>query len=218
MITNPSSINASRGDNVTFTCHTDAGPNTTYLWLYNIVDVVCIQSDCSRGIFAFNASSQGKLYKMQKLEIIVKLIHYITDILNRTLAVSSYLSFTDVNAYDGGEYTCVAFNEAGIGISTSMLNFPPQIFEQPMDAVVKILNESVFLNCRAEAFPPPQYQWQKRDSETLNFVDLMGENSEIFAEEYTEYSHAGAYRCIVSNVINDVVNTAVSRVAIIHGL
>ena len=60
VITSPSNISASRGDNVTFTCQTDAGPNTTYLWLYNIVDVVCIQSNCSMGIFAFNASSQGK--------------------------------------------------------------------------------------------------------------------------------------------------------------
>ena len=57
----PESQNASKGDNVTFTCLTEAGPDTTYLWLYNISDLVCTESDCSDGIFDFTATNEGNV-------------------------------------------------------------------------------------------------------------------------------------------------------------
>ena len=59
MTTEPVSINASRGDNVTFTCETEAGPGTIYLWLYNISNLVCTQSNCSDGIHTFNPTEES---------------------------------------------------------------------------------------------------------------------------------------------------------------
>lgn len=43
----PPSLIAERGDNVTFTCFTDSGPNTTYLWFNQSSGVVCTLSNCS---------------------------------------------------------------------------------------------------------------------------------------------------------------------------
>ena len=39
----------SRGDNVNFTCTTDAGPNNIYVWLRNVSSILC--SDCDGGSF-----------------------------------------------------------------------------------------------------------------------------------------------------------------------
>ena len=50
---------ASRGDNVTLTCHTEAGPDTMYVWVYNGSNLVCTQSNCSDGVFTFNATEEG---------------------------------------------------------------------------------------------------------------------------------------------------------------
>ena len=51
----------SRGDNVTFTCQTDAGPDTIYLWFYNVSDLVCVSSDCENGVVSdLDGSGEGK--------------------------------------------------------------------------------------------------------------------------------------------------------------
>ena len=58
--TDPMSINAFHGDNVTFTCLTDAGPSNIYQWLVNATDLVCTPLNCSNGIFSFNVADEGK--------------------------------------------------------------------------------------------------------------------------------------------------------------
>ena len=45
----PINATQSRGDNVNFTCTTDAGPNNIYVWLRNISGIGC--SDCDGGSF-----------------------------------------------------------------------------------------------------------------------------------------------------------------------
>ena len=55
----PMLIIASRGDDVTLTCHTEAGPNVTYMWMYRASDFVCPEANCSNGIFAFTATEEG---------------------------------------------------------------------------------------------------------------------------------------------------------------
>ena len=92
----------------------------------------------------------------------------LTDILNATLSMTSVLTLTDVNAPDnGGEYTCVAINDAGVGLSISTLYFEPQFIEEPVDTEANSILDSVSLRCRAEAFPFPNYQWQKEYPEYL---------------------------------------------------
>lgn len=47
------------GDDVTFTCQTTAGPNNYYVWLYNVSNLLCTESNCSEEIFFFNATIEG---------------------------------------------------------------------------------------------------------------------------------------------------------------
>ena len=130
--------------------------------------------------------------------------------------MSATLNLNNVNAPDnGGEYLCAAANDAGIEISMSTLNFEPQFIEEPADTEVNTLSDSVSLRCRAEAFPFPTYQWQKRI--LGEFVDLINENGEVFVENDTQHNDAGLYRCIVNNTIDGYETTIISRIAIIYG-
>ena len=147
---------------------------------------------------------------------LILLLKLFAEIQEATLTSSSTLYLTNVNAPDnGGEYVCAAANDAGIEISMSTLNFEPQFIEEPADTEVNTLSDSVSLRCRAEAFPFPTYQWQKRI--LGEFVDLINENGEVFVDSDTQHNNAGLYRCIVNNIIDGVENAIISRIAIIYG-
>ena len=56
----PTNVTVFRGDNITFTCQTDAGPNTQIFWLYNASDILCTTINCtdtltSKSVPLFNA-------------------------------------------------------------------------------------------------------------------------------------------------------------------
>ena len=139
-----------------------------------------------------------------------------TEISNAALTTSSTLVLTNISApVNGGEYTCLTINNAGFGLSTSTLYFKPQFIEEPVDREVNSLLDSVSLRCKAEAFPFPNYQWQKRVSGA--FVDIARETNEVFVEDDAEHSDAGVYRCVVTNTINNTVYTIISREATIYG-
>ena len=54
----PNTVIASQGDNVTLSCLTEAIANT--VWMFDIKKIVCTQSNCSDGIFGFNATDESK--------------------------------------------------------------------------------------------------------------------------------------------------------------
>ena len=59
----PENLIVSRGDDDRFTCVTDAGPDTLYVWLFNASELVCEDSDCSNGsISAFNVTDEGNIH------------------------------------------------------------------------------------------------------------------------------------------------------------
>ena len=62
--TEPMMLIASKGDNITLTCQTEAGPNNTYVWIYKASNLVCTQSNCSDGIFTFNTTDEGTPYRL----------------------------------------------------------------------------------------------------------------------------------------------------------
>lgn len=137
--------------------------------------------------------------------------------MNKTVSVNEVLHLENVNAPDnGGEYTCLAVNTAGAELVNSTLNFFPQFTEQPEDVVVESINTPIILRCRAEAYPPPTYQWQKKSS-AGQFVDLPNEMGQDLEITSVDHIHAGLYRCVVSNMIYDDVYTIESRITFVHG-
>ncbi len=121
---------------------------------------------------------------------------------------------TDVPTH-GGEYTCVVYNEAGIGVSSSFVYFPPEIITDPEDAIAEAGGNAEF-SCEAEAYPDPEYQWQ-RQNEDLEFNSIANSNDTQYMVFPVSYSSAGYYRCIASIEINGTDYQEESNTAVLHG-
>jgi len=123
-----------------------------------------------------------------------------TDLDNETMQT---LTLTQINATDGGEYTCVVSNAAGSGSASTLLNVSPEIVIDPTD--VSARNGTVhMLACEAEAFPEPQYQWMRVGgmfSENVAGVDssLLVFNPVIFGDEGDYYCSATSNRVTVTS-------------------
>ena len=128
----------------------------------------------------------------------------------------SILTLVNANgSNDGGRYIFVALNDAGFEVVIRNLYFLPQFLEEPQDIVTRV-NETVTLSVVVDGYPLPNIQWQRLvDGE---FVDLIGENETILLFPSIQFSDAGVYRCIISNIINGTAEEKVSKEAILSGL
>ena len=118
--------------------------------------------------------------------------------------VGSMLTIRNVNATeDGGGYRCVVSNAAGNGSDNVTLNVRPVITVQPTETLLTSNGSSEQLVCVADAFPAPEYLWEKimdgsnteiSDSNTLNF------SSVVFGDE-------GTYQCVAMSLGEEVTST-----------
>ena len=119
--------------------------------------------------------------------------------------VGSMLTISNVNATeDGGEYRCVVSNAAGNSSDNVTLNVRPVITVQPIETLLTSNGSSEQLVCVADAFPAPEYRWEKiidgnttviSDSNTLNF------SSVVFGDE-------GTYQCVAKSLGEEVNSTS----------
>ncbi len=119
----------------------------------------------------------------------------------------------NIDASDGGEYSCLVFNEAGIGIGTSEIFVRPYFTQHPTDMAVDY-HDRVELSCEAEAFPEPIVQWQFSNTYHFENLDIFG-SSLVFMNILV--SNSGVYRCAATNVINGTEHTAFSTMATVLG-
>ena len=120
-----------------------------------------------------------------------------------------------VNASNGGEYTCIVFNDAGIGFSYSYLYIQPYFTKEPQDIELDFV-ESFTLECEAESFPYSTIQWQKQ-SNNGDFYDIRNEESITLVFEKALLSDSGVYRCVATNIINGTEYMSNSANAIVQG-
>ena len=113
------------------------------------------------------------------------------------------LTLTQINATDGGEYTCVVSNAAGSGSASTLLNVSPEIVIDPTDMSAR--NGTVrMLVCEAEAFPEPQYQWMRVSGE-----NVVGVDSSILVFDPVIFGDEGGYYCrATSNGVTVTSDTA----------
>ena len=79
---------------------------------------------------------------------------------------SGTLTLTSLTAAMGGEYICLVSNTAGNDTDSTYVFIAPYFTTQPMDIAVHI-ESSGNLSCVAEAFPYPEYQWERVDGEPI---------------------------------------------------
>ena len=142
-------------------------------------------------------------------------LHSLSDIMNATLTMNPVLNRTDITApEDGGEYICIAVNDAGVGLSTSTLYVLPEFLEEPQDIKTDD-GDVVYFTCLAESFPFPAYQWERLVNGQFEIVS--GENGTVLLFDPVSYTDAGVYRCVVTNTINNTLNTIESQNATLFG-
>ena len=183
------------GDNVTFTCSADGGPNNTFLWL---------RSD------SLNVSSSQYTNLVTQLNSPpVPVDEILSELENVTLVTGPQLDILSVNALeDGGSYTCVVINQAGGDITKVSLYVRLIVLQEPTDELSDVFGTASFMFL-AESFPPPSYQWQKYSES--GFVDVENATGESLVFSPVNYEDFGTYRCVAtatlanSNVTSDSV-------------
>ncbi len=180
-------ITVDNGGDVVFNCTADGGPNNMFAWVRS-EDIANIDTDIS----ATDSS------------IPINVSYSISLVSQFIIGDGSMLSLESVNgSFDGGNYTCLVINEAGVGREDTILYVRPVITQQPMD-VLTLQEEMVTLNCMGDSFPPPEYQWEMMNRSTGMFDVLDQETSTSLVFETIDYEQYGRYRCRVITPIIDV--------------
>ena len=116
---------------------------------------------------------------------------------NLTNETGSSLELTNITAdSNGGVYTCIVSNEAGIDEDSFTVNVSPLITLQPAPVFVDILVIAM-LECNASGFPRPTYQWFKVGGELS--ANVTGENTSQLTFIFVYYGDEGDYFCQVTS-------------------
>ena len=108
---------------------------------------------------------------------------------------NTILTIGNIDAVNGGNYTCVVSNAAGNYSATATMYVAPTIVTQPADILTR--NGTVVnFTCEAESFPNPMYQWEK-------YIETMGTFIRVGSDPVLEFSPAvfgdeGRYRCVAN--------------------
>ena len=115
-----------------------------------------------------------------------------------------------------GEYICGVVNDAGIGFNYTYIYFAPKMISNPEDSFAEVGSNAEF-SCQAEAYPDPEYQWQRRNKDLeFNSVD-PNSNDPQYMLSPVSYASAGYYRCIASIEIDEADYQAESNIAVLYG-
>ena len=121
------------------------------------------------------------------------------------------LQLTDIDATDGGEYTCVVSNAAGNDSANLTLYIRPYIVVNPQSLLLADLGDSTTFTCEALSFPPPSYGWEKvgePEEKKRGFVS-MEQNYTIGPIFFNDLE--GVYRCVAFFTLNMTDYTATSE-------
>ena len=184
-----SDSNTTNGSSVSFTCLALGGPDNVFVW---------ILTNSSIGLGSTAVSPPLNVSE-------------VVGLLQGTYAILQQSNDGDyvidsVNATeDGGTYTCVVVNVAGLDSDEIQLLVQPIITRQPED-VLTLNGENVSLSCEADSYPPPNYSWflQTPEQDILVVESAPrvtldnGGRDLVFTG--VDYDDAGSYFCRASSL------------------
>ncbi|KAM4629779.1 hemicentin-1 [Polymixia lowei] len=131
----------------------------------------------------------------------------------RVLPGGRTLQILNAKEEDAGRYTCVATNEAGETLKNYEVKVyvPPQINKNdipgeglaPKEVKIKV-NNTLTLECEAQAIPTPALQWYK-DGQVLwaNEHVSITANGRIVQIKHAQVSDTGRYTCVATNIAGE---------------
>ena len=116
--------------------------------------------------------------------------------INGTVVVNdSTLTFVNIDASYGGNYTCVVSNAAGDDSVSTTLYVTPYIVT-PLEEDISVVNGSkVNVNCDAAGFPTPTVNWVSMLEFAVSSTMLLQFSPVMFGDE-------GVYHCVAFSEIN----------------
>ena len=179
----PSTETVDNGTTVRFNCLANGGRGNTFRWV----------KASKIGSSTFQTGGSGF--------ILSELLDHLENI---TLVSSDVFTVSEVNATeDGGNYTCVAANQAGQGSASVTLNVRPLIIQQPQQSSLTSEGQNITLSCLADSFPRPQHQWEKFNITSQTFDEVLGETNSSLLFSPVEFSNFGDYRCVATAPVID---------------
>lgn len=109
---------------------------------------------------------------------------------------STTLTLPNVQASQGGTYSCVVTNAAGSASASTLLFIALNIIGQPLDNLTHVGSVASLL-CEAEAFPIPTYQWRRVDGLSVRHGILT--DSAMLTFSPVLFGDEGAYYCEVTS-------------------
>ena len=199
---NPEFIIADNGSSIIFTCSAKGGPNNTFIWLRSIELEQLFQP----------GSNLLTLVMTSPLSV----SDVLNELSNITLTTGESLFISSINAtQNGGQYSCIVINKAGVDANTTTLYVRPEIIQQP-ETVFTEANVSVSLTFLADSHPRPQYHWQKLNVMNGQFEFIMNANKSTLSFPSVNYEDYGVYRCVVN--AEGIIENATSDSAVINGM
>ena len=120
---------------------------------------------------------------------------------------SPTLILSNVNATDGGVYSCMVSNAAGNSTDDTTVFIAPYFITQPVDTFGSN-GTVVVLMCEAEASPSPQYQWSRGDSRAIR----NGINTSTLTFDPVMFGDEGDYICTADNSAQSSQVTIASKI------
>ena len=112
------------------------------------------------------------------------------------MGMTSTLTFAIHDVSNGGEYACIASNEAGSDMETIVLYIRPELSTIPTDLLTSV--GAVFtLMCLMQNQPPSTIQWEKINDNGM-FDILVNETRVNLTINPVMFGDEGTYRCVVN--------------------
>jgi len=185
VLTQPSSLTVIGGTVAIFSAEAAGGLPLNCQWQLNGANVPLIQRvSVMQGTVAEGGNSYGFL--------------------------TSTLTISNVAESDGGTYTLVASNAAGLAISSgavlTVVPSGPTIVQQPASQTVLIGTTAQFA-VAAEGTAPFSYQWQQNDTNLTDGGGISGSLSPTLTIAGASSASIGTYSVIVSNSLGTAIST-----------
>ncbi|XP_064385915.1 uncharacterized protein LOC135334596 isoform X5 [Halichondria panicea] len=202
------------GSNLTFNS-THFGDEGYYVCVVSLPDRICYSENFSLTVSPGDLSVNATPFNVVNFNEDVNLTcsarggpnnvyQWLRNGMNTTIRSQPTLSLSLVDASDGGEYTCVVSNAAGISNASLTLYIRPYIVTHPQQ-ILATVPESVSFTCKALGFPAPNYRWDKiGDPGFKRFTQNLTFNPVNFGNE-------GLYQCVVSIMVDMINYTAESN-------
>ncbi len=119
-------------------------------------------------------------------------------VIRNDIAVQGPLSSTfDLSPVVGGVYTCTVSNAAGSGSANTNVFVRLRFVTQP-NSTLTDAGERVALECEAQSFPDPTYEWIRLDDVGIR-GNLSGINTSILVFDNVLFGDESDYGCLATS-------------------